>query len=224
MNQTKEIENMITINNILQQIYDATYHLKFNTHENTVYGRPFNKTTIQSIQNKEYFGWNNQICFLLTPLYEKAILNRGTLFFEGSNEIGDFSCYSWIEIFCNNKWYSFDPCFNRVYEKDVFDKLYRTKVICSFTSDEIRSKLIYNLFFPDEIPNNGYKDIIKNQIYQLSSNKGIILPADNVEELTYGAAFTYTLKKSHNKIKSLKAEYIGYTRNLPSYYAGLNRG
>lgn len=209
MNRNEETNNLIENSNIVHKIYDATYNLKFDTHECNVFGEPFSKTTIQSIQKKEYFGWSDQICFLLTPLYEKAILNRGTIFFENSNEP---SYYSWLEIFYNNKWYSFDPCSNMICEKEVFDKLYRTKKICFFTSDEIRTKLIYNLFFPDEIPNNGYKNIIKNQIYQLHPNKGIILPRNNIEDVTYGAAFAYTLKKSHNTISSLKAEYLGGTR------------
>lgn len=211
MNKNEEINNLIENNNVVQKIYDATYNLKFDTHECTVFEEPFSKTTIESIQKKEYFNWYDQICFLLTPLYEKAILNRGTVVFENSNEP---SYYSWIEIFYNNKWYSFDPCSNIICEKEVFDKLYKAKKICSFTSDEIRSKLTYNLFFPDEIPNNGYKNIIKNQIYQLHPNKGIILPSHNIEDLTYGAAFAYTLKKSHNTISSLKAEYLGGTRRI----------
>ncbi len=211
MKKNEEKNNLIENSNVVQKIYDITDNLKFDTHECTIFGEPFSKTTIQSIQKKEYFGWSDQICFLLTPLYEKAILSRGTLYFENSEES---SYYSWIEIFYNNKWYSFNPCSNTICEKEVFDKLYKTKKICSFTSDEIRTKLISNLFFPDKIPNNGYKNIIKNQICQLHPNKGIILPSHNIEDLTYDAAFAYTLKKSHKKISSLKAEYLGGTRRI----------
>ena len=211
MNKNEETKNLIENNNVVQKIYDATYNLKFNTHGCTVFGEPFSKTTIESIQKKEYLGWDDQICFLLTPLYEKAILNRGTICFENSNETSNCS---WIEIFYHNKWYSFNPCSNMICEKEVFDKLYKAKIICSFTSDEIRAKLIYNLFFPDKIPNNGYKNIITNQIYQLDPNKGIILPGHNIEDLTYGASFAYTLKKSHNAISSLKAEYLDDSKRL----------
>ena len=211
MNKNEETKNLIITRNVVEEIYNTTYKLKFNTHECTYLEEPFSKTTLQSIQNKEYFGWDSQICFLLTPLYETAILNRGIVIFENNNELGN---YSWIEIFYHNKWYSFDPCSNVIYEKELFDKLYKVKIICSFTSDEIRAKLIYNLFFPDQMSNKGYKNIIKNQIYQLNPIKGIILPGHNIEDLTYGASFAYTLKKSHNTISSLKAEYLGGSKRL----------
>ena len=168
-----------------------------------------NNETYESIINLEYRGWSDEICFLLVTLYEKAILNRGSLYFD--TPIGEYNC-AWLEIFYNNKWYVFDPSNNIICEKEIFNKTFNAKVVCSFTSDEVKSKLINNLYFSDIITYDESKSklkiLIKNQISQLVANNGIILPSYNINDLTYGANFQYTLKKSKNEISLLKASYL----------------
>lgn len=201
MTKNEEIKDYTVNNDIVQKIYATTLKLNFRPKEYRVFDIPTNETTLECIQNNHYIGWSYEICFLLVSLYEKAILNRGVVLLGNESEL---NYHSWIEIFYHQKWYAFDPCLNRIYEKDVFDQIYQTKVMYSFTSDAIRNKLVYNLYFPDKIP----KSIMKNQLYQLIPNKGIILPSYNEEDLTYMVSFAYTLKKSHNTIQSLNAEYL----------------
>lgn len=199
MNNIEKIKKYLIIDyNIIQKIYNTTLKLKFNPHYTINF--PFtNKTALEYLKDIDYRDFSYEICFLLTSLYEKAILNRGLLTFNNIE-----TDYFWIEIFYDNIWYSFNPFTNEIYEKNIFDILYQSKIFYYFTSGTIKTKLIYNMFFPDKIPN---KDLI-NKIYNIIPNKGIILPSNNENDLTYGISFIYTLKKKQNNISSINASII----------------
>lgn len=196
---------------ILKSIYDTTNKLIFDPNQCKVDGECFHKTTLECILNKDYLGWSYEIGFLLTPLFEHAILNRGILTFH------NIPChYCWIEIFKNNKWYSFNPCTNQIIEKNIFDEMYQAQVLDYFTSDRIRTKLFHNIVFPDKytsIENEGivYKirTNLRNQMYEMIPTMGLILPSNDKKDVCYGLAYSYTLKKSkHNTIDLLKATYL----------------
>lgn len=188
---------------VQKSIYKPTSKLVFG-----VNGKKFGET-IDCIKEGSFVGWCYQISFSLVSLYENARFNRGYLLLSGDTR--EYN-HSWIEIFRDGKWYSFDPAFDIICEKEVFDRIFHTQIICSFSSDDVRCKLMNNLLFPDRISNNNsdfkIKTMLINQIYQLSKNKGIIIASHNIHDLTYGNNFQYTLKKENQKITRLRVNYL----------------
>lgn len=187
--------------NLQSIIYENCKKLiSFNSERRNIkFGDP-----LKCIKDRAFVGWCYQISFALAPLLSNSILVRGVIY------TSSYYPHCWLEIFYNNHWYSFDPCFDIICRKEIFDKIFTSTITYSFTSEEIKNKLIHNINFPDILPNEEekLKSYIRNTICKLNNTIGIIIPPNQMSDIAYGNSIYYKLQMENEKIKSLKITHI----------------
>ena len=131
-------------------------------------------------------GWCYQLCFVLAPLYEKSILNRGVIYTPEAYK------HCWLDIYEKGNWYTFDPCFNICCKKEDYEKFYNAKINTSFSGEEIKEYLLNNIII--DMP--------------FGVKKGVLISSNNINDISYGNSIKYTLNTDELKIKSIKVRYI----------------
>ena len=131
-------------------------------------------------------GWCYQLCFVLAPLYEKSILNRGIIYTPEPYP------HCWLDIYEKGQWYIFDPCFNICCKKEDYEKVYKPNITASFSGQEIKQFLLDNI----------------NKEMPFGVKKGKLIASKNINDISYGNSIKYTLNTDKIKIKSIKVKYI----------------
>ena len=183
INKEEALNEKYVDKDVRDSIYDKTFNIR-------CFASKIRKSRITNINkkitDKQMVGWCYQLCFVLAPLYEKSILNRGIIY------IPEPYLHCWLNIYEKGEWYIFDPCFNICCKKEDYEKFYKPVINVSFNGEDIRRFLFDNI---DVDMPFGLK-------------KGKIISSKNINDISYGNSIKYILNTDKIKIKTIKVKYI----------------
>lgn len=137
---------------------------------------------------------------------------RGNIFFSKY----DIYYHSWLCFIYKNKQYVFDPCFNYLCSKRIFDKTFEVEEMSKIPVKEIRDCMLHTLKHPvkkeTEVISEA-SETAKKFMQQFFGNveirdTGIAMPySDDVNAPFYRNNSHYKIEAENEKIKSLIVHY-----------------
>lgn len=158
-------------------------------------------------------GWCWQTTESMAVFFpDSSYVIRGNIFFSKN----DIYYHSWLCFIYKNKQYVFDPCFNYLCSKKIFDETFEVEEMSKIPVKEIRDCMLQTFKHPVKKENevvNEASEASKKFMQQFFGNMkirdtGIAMPYSNdVNAPFYRNNSHYKIEVENEKIKSLVVHY-----------------